>query len=130
MIMKTFFLALFFVSFFTKAYACEQGEINFVKNNICAKINWIKGPSINEFNTVSVNLSENKNLKLNVLPWMVMSGHEHGSRPVTMTTVSPTDYLVEKIYFMGGMHGQWYLKLQLLNDQNTIVEEVRSPVSL
>lgn len=128
--MKMLCFALMFVSVFTKAYACEQGEINFAKNNICAKINWIKGPSINEFNTVSVSLSEDKNLKLNVLPWMVMMGHEHGSRPVVMSNVSPTDYLVEKIYFMGGMNGQWYLKLQLVNDSKEVVEEVRTPVNL
>lgn len=128
--MKTLFLALMFVSFFTKAYACEQGEINFVKNNICARVDWVKGPSINEFNTVVVNLSDDKDLTLNVLPWMVMMGHEHGSRPVAIKAVTPRDYLIEKIYFMGGMNGQWYLKLQLLNDKKEVVEEVRSPVNL
>lgn len=128
--MKTLFLALFFTSIFSKASACEQGEINFIKNNICAKIDWIKGPSLNEFNTISVNLSENANLKLNVLPWMVMGSHEHGSRPISITAISPTDYLVEKIYFMGGMQGQWYLRLQLLNDQKVVVEEVSTQVSL
>lgn len=128
--MKTLFLSLVFVSFFTKAYACEQGEIKFEKNNICAEVNWIKGPSLNEFNSVSVNLSENKNLTLNVIPWMVMAHHEHGSRPVITTAISPTDYLIEKIYFMGGMQGQWYLKLQLLNDKKEIIEEVRSPIIL
>lgn len=128
--MKTLFLALMFVSFFTKAYACEQGEINFVKNNICARVDWVKGPSINEFNTVVVNLTEDKDLTLNVLPWMVMMGHEHGSRPVAIKAVTPRDYLIEKIYFMGGMNGQWYLKLQLLNDQKVVVEEVRLPVNL
>lgn len=128
--MKTLFLALMFVSFFTKAYACEQGEINFVKNNICARVDWVKGPSINEFNTVVVNLTEDKDLTLNVIPWMVMMGHEHGSRPVTIKAVTPRDYLIEKIYFMGGMNGQWYLKLQLLNDKKEVVEEVRTPVNL
>ena len=128
--MKTLFLSLMFVSFFTKAYACEQGEINFVKNNICARVDWVKGPSINEFNTVVVNLSEDKDLTLNVIPWMVMMGHEHGSRPVAIKAVTPRDYLIEKIYFMGGMNGQWYLKLQLLNDKKEVVEEVRSPVNL
>jgi len=128
--MKTLFLALMFVSFFTKAYACEQGEINFVKNNICARFDWVKGPSINEFNTVVVNLSEDKDLTLNVLPWMVMMGHEHGSRPVAIKAVTPRDYLIEKIYFMGGMNGQWYLKFQLLNDKKEVVEEVRTPVRL
>lgn len=128
--MKTLFLALMFVSFFTKAYACEQGEINFVKNNICARVDWVKGPSINEFNTVVVNLSEDKDLSLNVLPWMVMTGHEHGSRPVAIKAVTPRDYLIERIYFLGGMNGQWHLKLQLLNDQKVVVEEVRVPVNL
>ena len=128
--MKHLLLILLFLSFFTKAYACEQDEINFVENNICAKLNWITGPTLNEFNSINVSLSENKNLKLNIIPWMVMSSHEHGSRPVVMTTLSPTEYLVEKIYFMGGMHGQWYLKLQLLNDQNIVVEEVRSLLGL
>ena len=128
--MKNIFLCLLLMSFFTKAYACEQGEINFAQNNICAKINWLTGPTFNQLNTASISLSENKDLKLNVIPWMVMNVHEHGSRPVVMTSISPTEYLVEKIYFMGGMQGQWYLKLQLLNDQSIVLEEVRTPVSL
>lgn len=128
--MKSLILALCFLTFFPKAFACDQGDINFVKNDICARVDWVKGPSINEFNTVVVNLSEDKGLTLNVLPWMVMMGHEHGSRPVAIKAVSPRDYLIEKIYFMGGMNGQWYLRLQLLNDQKVVVEEIRTPVKL
>ena len=114
----------------TAPLSCEQGEINFAQNNICAKINWLTGPTFNQLNTASISLSENKDLKLKVIPWMVMNAHEHGSRPVVMTSISPTEYLVEKIYFMGGMQGQWYLKLQLLNDQSIVLEEIRTPVSL
>lgn len=128
--MKMLSLALMFISFFTNVYACEPGDLNFVKNNICARVSWIKGPSINEFNAVAVNLSEDKNLTLNVIPWMVMSGHQHGSRPVVTTITSPTDYVIDRIYFMGGMSGQWYLKFQLLNEKKEVVEEVRTPINL
>ena len=129
--MKTLFLAFASAILFSSAYACESGEIAFEKNNLCAKIHWITGPSANLYNSATITLSNNTDLKLNVIPWMVMEGgHEHGSRPVTITNVSPTDYLVEKLYFMGGMMGEWYLKLQLVNDQKVVVEEVRTLVEL
>ncbi len=128
--MKALFLSFFFLSFFTSAYACVQGEISFPQNKVCATVSWISGPSINQFNSASIHISDT-NLKLNVIPWMVMDGgHEHGSRPVTITTVSPTDYLVEKLYFMGGMHGDWFLKLQLVDADKKIIEEVRTKVEL
>lgn len=127
--MKTIFLMSFLV-FFTKAFACEQGEISFPQNKVCTEVKWITAPAFNQFLSASFHLSET-NLRLNVVPWMVMGGgHEHGSRPVVMTTVSPVDYLAEKIYFMGGMHGEWFLKLQLLNEKNEIIEEVRTKVDL
>ncbi len=128
--MKYLFLTLLLLSFFTKAHACDQDEIKFIENGICAKINWIIGPTYNQFNEIQVILSENNNFRLNVIPWMVMSAHEHGSRPIVMTVITPTDYLIEKIYFMGGMQGLWYLRFQLLNEQNIVLEEVRSLVSL
>jgi hypothetical protein len=123
-------LFLFVSLFVASVQACEQNEISFPKNNVCAKLNWISGPAFDQFNSATVHTSET-NLKLNVLPWMVMSGgHEHGSRPVLLTTVAPGEYLVEKIYFMKGMQGSWFLKLQLLNDNKEIVEEVRTLVEL
>lgn len=128
--MKALFLSLFFLCFISSAYACDQGEISFPQNKVCASLSWITGPSLNQFNSVNIHISET-NLKLNVLPWMVMEGgHEHGSRPVTITTVSKADYLVEKLYFMGGMHGDWFLKLQLVDGDKKIFEEVRTKVEL
>lgn len=128
--MKALFLSFFFLSFFTSAYACEQGEISFPQNKVCATVSWITGPTLNQFNSTSIHVSKT-NLKLNVVPWMVMDGgHEHGSRPVSITNVSPSDYLVEKLYFMGGMHGEWFLKLQLVDAEKKILEEVRTKVEL
>ena len=128
--MKTLILAFSLLSFIGQVNACEPDEIAFPKSQLCSKLTWITGPSLNQFNSVSVHISET-NLKLNVIPWMVMmGGHEHGSRPVALTRVSPNDYLIEKIYFVGGMQGSWFLKLQLLNDKKEVVEEVRTLVSI
>lgn len=127
--MKTLLFAFSLMGIINQAKACEPNEIAFPKNQVCSKLTWITGPSFNQFNSATVQLSET-NLKLNVIPWMVMTGsHEHGSRPVTINAISPSDYLIEKIYFMGGMQGNWFLKLQLINDKKEVVEEVRSLVS-
>jgi hypothetical protein len=127
--MKSLFFSLIFTSLITSAYACEDNEIAFTKNNICVKTQWINGPSYNQFNSMAVTLSNETSLKLNVIPWMVMTeGHEHGSRPVNVIANSNRDYIVEKIYFMSGMMGQWYLRYQLINNQNAVVEEVRTAV--
>ena len=128
--MKILLFAFSLMGFIGLVEACEPNEIAFPKSKVCSKLTWISGPSINQFNSATVQLSETS-LKLNVIPWMVMiGGHEHGSRPVIINEVSPSDYLIEKIYFMGGMQGSWFLKFQLINDKKEIVEEVRSLVSL
>lgn len=129
--MKKILLFVFLSSFTSALMACEPGEVQFVKNNLCAKLSWLTAPAFNQYSSVAVSINENTDLKLNVIPWMVMTGgHEHGSRPVVITNSSPTDYLIEKIYFMGGMKGEWYLKLQLLNAEKVVIEEVRTLVEL
>ncbi|MBY0416406.1 MAG: hypothetical protein K2Q18_19680 [Bdellovibrionales bacterium] len=129
--MKTLLLSFIFTCFSSSIYACEKSEIAFSKNNLCAKIVWLNGPALNNYGSLAVTLSDTTELKLNVIPWMVMGGgHEHGSRPVAITAQSSRDYLVEKIYFMGGMMGDWYLKFQLVNDKKEIVEEVRTLIEL
>jgi hypothetical protein len=129
--MKTLFLSIITAFLFTSAYACETNEINFEKNNLCVKVEWIVGPTLNEFNSLSVTLSNESTLKLKVIPWMVMAGgHEHGSRPVTINATSTQNYIIEKIYFMGGMMGDWFLRFQLIDNSGAVVEEVRSLVEL
>lgn len=129
--MKTLFLFLTLSLFSSSIFACEVGEVAFPKADLCAKILWVEGPAYNQYSTIEVTLNKETPLKLNVIPWMVMGGgHEHGSRNVKMTAYSSTNYSVEKIYFMGGMVGDWFLRFQLLNDQNIVTEEVRSLVEL
>lgn len=128
--MKALVFSLFFLNLSTAVWACEQDEISFPKNNVCAKLSWINTPALNQYNSASIHTSATE-LKLNVLPWMVMAGgHEHGSRPAQITTISPNDYLIEKLYFMGGMQGDWFLKLQLLDASKVILEEIRVKVEL
>lgn len=129
--MKIVFLAIAAVFFNIKAYACEQGEIAFSQNNVCAQLEWQTTPVFNQYTSATVTLKNNHAYTLNVIPWMIMAqGHEHGSRPVVITSVSANDYLIEKIYFMGGMKGEWFLRLQLMNAKKEVVEEGRIKVEL
>lgn len=129
--MKKTLLAIVLSLLTSAAFACEPGEVAFEKSNLCARISWLAGPVFNQYSSATVSLSEQTALKLNVIPWMVMGGgHEHGTKKVTITATSPTDYLIEKIYFMGGMTGSWFLRLQLINDKNEVAEEVRTLVAL
>ena len=132
--MKVFIIGLISLFFATSTNACEPTEITFNKNKICASLKWMTGPTLNEFNSIEVSLRREghlglENTMLKVLPWMVMGGgHEHGSRPVETSKVGNDLYLVKKIYFMGGMSGNWFLRFQLLDNNSQIIEEVRSPV--
>lgn len=129
--MKVASIFLFLSLINLDAFSCEPGEIAFSQTTVCAKVEWQSKPVFNQYTSASVTLKNNSNYTLNVIPWMVMGGgHEHGSRPVVITTVSPDDYLVEKIYFMGGMMGDWFLRLQLLNSKKQIIEESRVKVDL
>lgn len=129
--MKTIFLFAALSLFSISTQACEVGELTFPNSDLCAKVEWLQGPSYNQYNSMEVTLNKETSLKLNVVPWMVMSGgHEHGSRPVKLNANSSTEYSVEKIYFMGGMVGEWYLRFQLLNSENNVVEEVRTLIEL
>lgn len=129
--MKTLILFLTLTLISSSVFACEVGEVVFPKTELCAKVLWVEGPSYNQYNTIEVTINKDTPLKLNVIPWMVMSGgHEHGSRNVKLTEYSSTNYSVEKIYLMGGMVGDWFLRFQLLDSDNVVVEEVRSLIEL
>lgn len=110
------------------AIADENCGIKFEKTNVCANIEWIYGPYLDQYNSAKISLTNIENFtSIKVIPWMVMSSHEHGSRPVTLTKTSDNEYLIEKAYFMGGMQGTWFFKVQLLKD-TTVLEEVRTAI--
>ena len=108
------------------AFADDRCDVKFSKTSLCANIDWIYGPYLDQYNSAKISLSENdKVASIKVIPWMVMSNHEHGSRPVVLTKTGDREFLIEKAYFMGGMDGSWFFKIQLNDSTNNLIEEAR-----
>jgi hypothetical protein len=106
--------------------ASDRCDVKFSKSSVCANIDWIYGPYLDQYCSAKITLSENDHVSaIKIIPWMVMGSHEHGSRPVILTQTSDREFLVDKAYFMGGMEGQWYFKIQLNNSNNSLIEETR-----
>lgn len=117
-------MALLISSF--NLFAADRCDLKLEKSNVCANFTWVYGPLLDQYNSVKIEYTENSQVSsIKVIPWMVMHGHEHGSRPVVLTKTGDREYLVDKIFFMGGMQGEWYLKVQLLDSQNKLIEEAR-----
>lgn len=128
--MKTIFsllvICLFSITTIIRADDSIRCDINFSKSNTCVQIDWVYGPYLDQYNSLKITYSDSNLVNsINVIPWMVMSSHEHGSRPVVLTKTGDREFLVEKAYFMGGMDGQWYLKIQLLDSSKFIIDENR-----
>jgi hypothetical protein len=132
--MKALIIGVICLLLSTSTNACEPSEISFNKYQVCASLKWVYGPTFNEFNTLEVTLrsegaTDLETSYLKVIPWMVMSGgHEHGSRLTEITQNGNELYIVKKIFFPAGMQGDWFLRLQFLDDQMQLREEVRTPV--
>ena len=120
-------LLLTFILLSTKTVLAEERcDVKFSQTNVCANIDWIYGPFLDQYTSAKISHSENNNVvSLKVIPWMVMANHEHGSRPVLLTKTSDREYLVEKAFFMGGMEGHWFFKIQLLDVNKKVLEESR-----
>ncbi len=132
--MKSLFAIAIILTTFssTNLFANDRCDLKFNKVNTCVNFDWVYGPYFDQYNSVKVSYDENLEItNLKVIPWMVMQhGHEHGSRPVVMTKTSDREFLVDKIFFMGGMMGEWYLRIQLLDSNNDILEEQRQLINL
>lgn len=93
--------------------------------NLCMKVEWTEGPHLGQFSSniirfVDLDLStEDEEIyreptySPKFFGWMIMGHHEHGTRPVTTTNLAPGIYKNEKIFFMGGMQGEWQFKAKL-----------------
>lgn len=112
------------ISSVTMAFADDRCDMKFSKTSVCANIDWVYGPYLDQYNSAKISLSENNQVSsIQVIPWMVMGAHEHGSRPVVLTKTGDREFLIEKAYFMGGMDGKWFFKVQLNDSKNTLIEE-------
>ncbi len=116
----------------TNLFANDRCDLKFSKVNTCVNFDWVYGPFFDQYNSVKVSYNENPEItNIKVIPWMVMQhGHEHGSRPVVMTKTGDREFLIDKIFFMGGMMGEWFLRIQLLDSNNAVLEEQRQLINL
>lgn len=123
-------LVILFLSF--SLHAEVRCDINFPSTNQCAQINWTYGPFEDQLNSFIITIDNKSVVKtIKVIPWMVMSeGHAHGGRSVKMTTIGDLEFNIENAYFMGGMNGSWYLKVQLMDSSSKIIDEARYLVNL
>ena len=123
---------VFFLSLFsTLSFANSRCDISFDQNKVCAQLDWIYGPYFDQNNSAKISIDPSAAFdSIKVIPWMVMmGGHEHGSRPVKLTAQGANEFLIENAYFMGGMSGEWYFKIQLLKN-NSVIEEKRTKITM
>lgn len=112
----------------TSIFADNRCDFSFPNNKVCAELNWVYGPFYDQENSFRVSLTNSTQFtSIKVIPWMVMHGHEHGSGPVKMKAIGQNEFQIDNAHFIGGMMGDWFIRLQLLNGTQ-VVEETRLKV--
>ena len=117
------FLSLFLLSFFIHSpiYASKANcPVELTKHNLCAKVSWKLGPQYGAYSKAVVTYWK-KGLKqkglvdpspsLEVYPWMIMPGMEHGGSKVKVTKLKKGTYEVDQILFLK-MQGSWELRFK------------------
>jgi hypothetical protein len=123
--LRTFFMALACV-YSIASFSANRCDVKFSKVTACVNVDWIYGPFLEQYCSAKMSYSENGQIaSVGVIPWMVMEHDEHSSRPPVLSKTSDREYLLEKLYFMGHMKGEWYLKIQLKDKLNSIIDEAR-----
>lgn len=135
--MKSLLLSLFVLFSISKAIACE---ISVAELNACAKLEWIDGPFVGQYSKAKLTFTTEQSTietpefldlepqyQLKTYVWMIMMHHEHGGRPVVLTKLDKGQYLVDKVFFMGNMRGQWQLRFQILQE-GQVLNETHIPV--
>jgi len=125
--------ALFAVS---SAGAVERSTacpIPFSQNNLCADIEFAKGPFNGDESQFIVrfftagsaagerNFVDAQNLKVDL--WMNMGHHGHGSSPVKVVHQSTGTYYVSEAYFV--MAGRWNIRLFVNGEQSDLLVDVK-----
>lgn len=125
--MKTILLLTSLI-FSTTTFADSRCDFTFPNSKVCAELNWVYGPYFDQENSFRISLTNSTQYNaIKVIPWMVMHGHEHGSGPVKMKTIGQNEFQIDNAHFLGGMSGDWFIRLQLLNGTQ-VVEEARLKV--
>lgn len=111
------FLSLFIIS--SQAFA-KDCLIPVEKENLCLEIKWQEGPKYDVYSKATFTFSKKDSAtntpvapskEIDIYPWMIMTGMEHGARPVVLKNISPGVYEVAKIYF-SEMDGTWEMRVR------------------
>ena len=107
----------------TNVYASKSDcPVELSKHNLCANISWKLGPQYGIYSKAVVTYWKkglkaeglvDPNPSLEVYPWMIMHGMEHGSRPVVINRLSNGSYRVSKILFTKMNHGFWEMRFKI-----------------
>ena len=116
-------LALLLLSFLIQpsSYA-SVGDcpVELKKHNLCAQISWKLGPQYGAYSKAVVTYWKkglkkegfvDPSPKLEVYPWMIMPGMEHGGSKVKIKKLSKGTYEVDQILFLK-MQGFWELRFK------------------
>ena len=132
--LKSFLIFILMFPFFQAFANCE---IEVAELNACAEVKWVDGPYVGQYSKAElaffteqtadgekdyIDLGQEYDLKTFV--WMIMEHHQHGGRPITLSQTAKGIYSLDKIFFMGGMKGQWQLRFQLLKNQQVAHESI------
>lgn len=93
--------------------------------SFCQKVEWINGPSLDQFNSFKLVVDPKLEIDfIKVTPFMEMPGDIcHSSRPSMVKKISAHEFLIEKIYFTGGMEGKWFLIFEAFNKNNQLIKK-------
>ncbi|MBY0518634.1 MAG: hypothetical protein K2P81_17115 [Bacteriovoracaceae bacterium] len=120
------FLILIFLTF---SLAHANCELNFKTANICADLNWTKGPAVNQESAFVLKFDKSfKPYQLKVDLWMLMGNHGHGTRPLVMNEVSDSEVIFSQGWFV--MKGPWLVRGFLMNEAGSIVESAQWEIKL
>jgi hypothetical protein len=104
-------------------------ELNFKASNLCADLNWVKGPEVNQESAFVLNFDKSfKPYQLKVDLWMQMGNHGHGTRPLIMNEISSTEVSFTQGWFV--MKGSWLVRGFLMNEAGTVVESAQWEIKL
>lgn len=108
--------------------------ILFESENLCADLEWTRGPVLNQTSGFEVTFWENGDpshtpvspgFEVEFMTWMVMdNGHSHGGPAINWDEVEPGVFIVNDArFFMHGMKGYWQVKIQLTENAELVEEQ-------
>jgi hypothetical protein len=125
--MKTIMITI--VLLFSSLTWANEDCIVITNEKLCIELEWIEGPFLGAYSKnivkfkdlnvsddqIQVYRSPSENVQF--FGWMIMHGHQHGTRPLSTQVLEEGIYENSKIFYMGGMMGTWQFKVKIGNEE-------------